>query len=1435
MTGQYTSSPASTGGAGIFFEQHVAAYWLAQLLLRGRPPILKETIVKEVYFQTEHLGWHTDDFLIVCERLGEASVHKLAGQVKRSFTVSASNDDCKSAIRDFWNDFKNADLFSPAEDRLLLVTLRGTNTLLKDFVGLLDCARAARNGEEFRHRLTTKGFISNKAIHYCDELCKIIADLEGGTVTAADLWPFLRLLYVLSFDLHTSTGQTEVYIKSLLTYTAIEGDASGTADASWNALLTLASTAMSEARGLRRDKMPPELQRRHRSLGTDEHRVLRGPEAFDWGRIEELLDKFPDVRSRSSAAVVERIETKLYEVLGLAKHLSVPDRGDGSPDKFHADIDEAREYLEEHDYQRAKRLLQRIRDRSWDRLNARHKFRVLTNLASVEASIGNPKEAAELYLEAKTHQPTGEMARTNEALGYLMLDQRERAFELAGKLREEFPRSERGLGIFIRSAHDSMALESLEEVVPQELLEKDEIAAALTERALDSGEMQKAEKFIRAATAANSRASDIWLLLGIVIFQSETSKSRERYGTEALFCDTARLGEAENAFSEALRLAKEERSASGTVGALLNRRQTRIVLQKEAEAREDVEEARQLAPQEPRVIEAYGISFRIEGRTDKAIEVMRGVAPDTLSPHGQMSLGTLLLERGEPGDYHSAGDLFSRVAKSEEKLPEDFREYCLEMGLRAFAQEEQFDACRELLEQIPGKTVSEVGLKTLMARLHLLEGKRDEASKGADDTLALIQDTTTAFDVRRLALLLFALERFHDALPLWQRIAVPTVLSADTKYLLDCAGRLDRHGLLLETFRELRQAGVTDQILLDNELSLLEMYDTDHAIEILNEEISRHPEDKALKLRRSLLGLRLDRDDLIDQAPSSVPTPEEVEPRMAVEAVHVLKAIGQEQCAVQYAYEVIRHDFQEPDAHRAFILVLGPFGNEPQLENPGYVETDAAVCYVEQGDSTPRWIIVEGTPDPSSQLPEDERSPDHPICKAMMGKKVGDTFVLAKGIQDRTGEIKAIQNKYVYRYLDCMEQWQVRFPGLQVVETIKLSEVPGKSGELEPDTDVLLQPVDRRHEDVGKIKRIYKENPVSLHMFGVPFGKNAFTALGYLALQPDALVKCCHGSMEEHEQAAKALRSCNTLVLDMSAIASLFLLDRLDILENWSMDLVVSRNTVNELRFMIANEVQLSSNRFGVLRKTETGHAFEERTAEQKEAGIGKLRHLVKMVEANCKVKSCEALAAMEPEKRETLVKLLGQYGAEAVLLAAVLGGVLWTDDLAQAGLARSEHDVSRVWTQFVIRARAESGMVDPETFLDMSAKLLGYGYHFPSPDPQIVRQAGVIAEWKVDSWPLSHALSVFAEESVGLEQILRLATGFLALLYRESLLPEAKMNITVKILENIVKKNGRIQEIRDLREALPSIFGLNVVGLMDAIANIDAWLKGVEGRPFGV
>ncbi len=268
------SSPASTGGAGTFFEQHVAAYWLAQLLVRGIPPILCDCTVEEVHLQTEHLGWHTDDFLIIGQN-GSGDCRKLAGQVKRTFTVSATDDECKKAVQDFWKDFRNPQQFSPTADRFALVTLRGTNSLLEYFSGLLDCSRAARDEADFERRLATPGSVSAKTAQYYGEIRTIIGETEGRSVSAAEVWPFLRVLHVLSLDLNSATRQTEAVIKTLLAHTTGEQDALGAAETSWNALLREVGEGMPEARSFRRDDLPEALRQRHSPVGGAEQRALR--------------------------------------------------------------------------------------------------------------------------------------------------------------------------------------------------------------------------------------------------------------------------------------------------------------------------------------------------------------------------------------------------------------------------------------------------------------------------------------------------------------------------------------------------------------------------------------------------------------------------------------------------------------------------------------------------------------------------------------------------------------------------------------------------------------------------------------------------------------------------------------------------------------------------------------------------------------------------------------------------------------------------------------------------------------------------------------------------------------------------------------------------------------------------------------------------------
>jgi hypothetical protein len=315
------------------------------------------------------------------------------------------------------------------------------------------------------------------------------------------------------------------------------------------------------------------------------------------------------------------------------------------------------------------------------------------------------------------------------------------------------------------------------------------------------------------------------------------------------------------------------------------------------------------------------------------------------------------------------------------------------------------------------------------------------------------------------------------------------------------------------------------------------------------------------------------------------------------------------------------------------------------------------------------------------------------------------------------------------------------------------------------------------------------------------------------------------GSTEEREESSKALAVCNTVVLDLTAVATLFMLQRLDILEQWPTDLVLSPGTLAEIKEMLAEERRGDPDGHAVITKTETGLVYVQQTKDQKQNYMDRLLKLEEIIERKCKIVPSTLLASLEKERRTTLIRGFGQYGAESMLLGTLPGHVLWTDDQVQAGIARAEYGVMRIWTQLALATRTDVGAMTPDEYCDLSAKLAGSRYSFTGVNPLILKHAGMLADWHVTKWPFKQNLEIFSDDTIDDTSALQLCADFLAILYREPLLPETLAIVTVQILENVAKRGRGIVAIRSLRKALPALFGLNVIGQAAAIKTMDAWL----------
>lgn len=266
-------TPASTGGAGTYFEQHVDAAFLALLLIRGIPPCLLDCHVDQVQLQTKRSGWHTDDLLVIGKK-GDGSERRLAAQVKRTFRISSSDKDCSETIGGAWQDFQLGSYFNKSEDVLAIITLRGTERLLAHFGTLLDCAMASLDAIDFFRRIGLPKYTSEITRRYCREIREIVETYQGAPVKDRDFWEFLKTLRILSFDLNTPTSQVEAWIKNLLIQTAQGPGKPEVAAATWNQILSLVSAGAPIAKNFTYDDLPESMRQRHSPVGESEHTAI---------------------------------------------------------------------------------------------------------------------------------------------------------------------------------------------------------------------------------------------------------------------------------------------------------------------------------------------------------------------------------------------------------------------------------------------------------------------------------------------------------------------------------------------------------------------------------------------------------------------------------------------------------------------------------------------------------------------------------------------------------------------------------------------------------------------------------------------------------------------------------------------------------------------------------------------------------------------------------------------------------------------------------------------------------------------------------------------------------------------------------------------------------------------------------------------------------
>jgi tetratricopeptide (TPR) repeat protein len=1159
-----------------------------------------------------------------------------------------------------------------------------------------------------------------------------------------------------------------------------------------------------------------EINQNHRAQGLFEVELLT------WDQICPLLQQYSAVQEmfygQIDSDTANKIHGQLVALNDGVHSLTSQTSGNDVDNK----INEARDCINSREFQVATLLLNLLQHKGTE-LTPKQRYRILANHGAAAFGQGNPALAAKYFLQAITYQPDDEQARTNEALAFLLVDDVATCHEKASLLRIQYTANARVAGLWISSAPREKPLHELEAAISAVLRADGEVAVALARRAIFERDFDKAITYSNAAIAASPQWAQPYLVLAEI---NAAKALRLDSGFQPINeSQNALLKEAEEKCSRAIEISRAEKDRNSQVAALVQRVDVRLLLKEREAADRDADEAYRLEPDDPMVLAARARVSLAAGKWDEGIAFLRRSYDLGARPDIALNYGRALFERGYDGDLENAIAVLGKLSVSD--FRPEFRPIIVTLMMQCLSKKQAWTEASHYLAQVSPFLDSAV-VEVTEGYLAFYQEHREEADRHASEAQKLAGPRASADTKEFLARLLMLLGRPSEALPIWQELFGLDRPGFDPGNLLACAARLQRDDVVLETCDSLQARGVNDWQLIEFELPFLQKYDVDRAVELLTTFLQSNPDHKLATLRLSAIGLLLNRPELVRAKEGDLPTVDELPLEWAMSAVHVMKLGGDPDAAVDYAYRYLRQHFGTVEAHRAFAMSMlpGPFSPSfpPTLE---VVADNAAVCYQEPSVVEPRWVVLENTANPNGDF--EEISLDSLLAKALIGRRVGETVVIAPGhFQDRTAKILHIVPKYVRRYQDSMAEMQVRFGASSSVESVRFG------GPDDPDlrkgVQTILDSVKRRSDALQGVRQVYASIPVPLHMYGARFDRNAYASLVDIAQEQGVEVKCSLGTPQEREQALSALRAAKGVIVDITALATLRLLGLTKVLSSQRYRFIISQATRTTLREMFIN-ARMFSTTGGTFTFEHGRHVMYEHTEENRVQASREDEEFIGFVETQTEPRNGAALAAVEASKREALENLFGQYGAESLVLASDPDYVLWTDDLIQAQVSAQEFGVRRVWTQLLLGTLADAGLISFEEYTDASARLIGMEFVTTMFDASCLFAGFRLAGWMSHLPPAAQFVKIFSDPQANVQALFTIFVGFVQKLFQEPIGHSERCSVTRSLLDGLGRRPDGEVLLTSLRQYVARVFGVNAVGQTQFEECYDQWLA-YRGRP---
>jgi tetratricopeptide (TPR) repeat protein len=1167
----------------------------------------------------------------------------------------------------------------------------------------------------------------------------------------------------------------------------------------------------------------PALQQ-HAIRITQEHKAadLFGVVIYAWQDLEEILKENPDLANEIYAfntAPISAAYPAAYTAITSFQAVA---------GTSHAEIDEAARHLTEGRPDVSLALLEKIKKEKWEILGHREKFRVVANIGNAFYNKGDHEKAALAYFEAAAYQPRDDSdALSIAAHAYLLTGDREQAYRMASESCLQSPVNERGNLIRIASAPTSLPYEDLLTAIPEILRSNPNIALALHYRSMEANNPNEAEKILRPL---KDLSPTLHFALGTALLQQGLPTGvRERM----LFVtrDPDRLHEARDHFAVAM--SSPDASPELVAAARYNRSLASMLLKDDNEAFVDIRSAYDKEPEN----EEFGVALIAEAlrREDKVsgLPVARDLVTRNLKPGTRFMVSVALHGWGDDNEKREEFVLLKDGLVKLPGEPEELRlEYIRRVIYLAHLYGELTDGLtEELVEQ--GESALEQSVIRSWAWFRM--SRRDDARAEALRAATCLGEDASYTEKHEVALILTRLGLAEQALPIWLEICPPQEFSEDTLHLLGSAEALDRDDVIIGYCRDLRSNGIYAPEIAGKEIEVLEEYnELREAKVVICQYLDANSDDLSLRLLLLHLAVIRGWSEIVDAYMKGRPDQQVIKTVTdGARLVQILGSQGKVMAAVEDAYQLVRRFPNEPLSHRALITsILGGPGGDLRLEPPPEVTIGSAVQILRERAQTPEWIVIEDSENP--EISRGEYPPTHPLSKALLGAKVGDSVAIQVFAgRSESIVVREVKNKILFRMHESMEQMNQRFPDDSFFVSVPII-IPDGDSASGHELDELIDFNRKLAQAPQEAERLYGERRAPVSLLAATAHREIPEVVGTLARSEMLVIHCVDGRPEEFQHAYSALGTTSEIVLDLAALSTIDLLGPDFDLSRIAATCIVSEGSLESLKKLgssLAEDGRLQ----GYMRSEGDRLVIQEINPEIERERAARAVTFASRIEASCEIVGGRSLARLDSEARGVLKRVLGVETAESLAIAKERNCPLWTDDYVTGVLAISEFSLRRVWAQVVCFWLRDAKSMSGEECDAVSARLCGFNYRFTSISPSTILVACGMCEWNPDVQPLRGVLDRFGEHRVK-QDLLVITASVLPSIWRDAPIVESASRVTIRMLDKLSQDSEGISVIQTVLRQLDNLFGINVIRAQEARTVFEAWLRtAAKGGIIGV